>query len=114
MNWYLAALKKYAVFSGRARRKENWMFLLYWFFFGLLAFVLDYKVLGTRLFLFCPLYLIATFLPSLALLVRRLHDIGMSGWFVLTPWRDVVASAAQDGVPFPMADDILRYVKRFV
>ena len=82
MDWYLMALKKYAEFQGRSQRKEYWMFTL----FNLLAFfVLSIvgSVLGDQAELLTGLYSLGVLLPSIAVTVRRLHDIGKSGWFLL-------------------------------
>ncbi|KQX49977.1 MULTISPECIES: DUF805 domain-containing protein [unclassified Streptomyces] len=80
MNWYIDVLKKYAVFSGRARRQEFWMFELINFIIaiviGVIGTALDFSLLSV-------LYSLAIFLPSLAVTVRRLHDTGRSGWWVL-------------------------------
>ncbi len=78
MNWYLKCLKQYADFSGRARRKEYWMFVLFNF---LISFVIGFIVglLGLPDFLIY-VYSLAVFVPGLAVCVRRLHDIGKSGW----------------------------------
>jgi len=78
MNWYLAALKKYAVFSGRAQRKEYWFFGL---FNSLILLALgfvesDESVLTT-------LFALAVVTPSIAVTVRRLHDTGKSAWWLL-------------------------------
>ena len=86
MNWYLQVLRKYADFTGRARRKEYWMFALFNFIFLLVAFGLD-NVLGTAIDevgygLFYFLYVLAVLVPSLAVSVRRLHDVGKSGWMI--------------------------------
>ena len=81
MKWYLLVLKKYAVFSGRASRKEFWMFYLFNIIFAIVAGILDY-ILGTR-GLFSSLYNLAVFIPELAVTVRRLHDVGKSGWMLL-------------------------------
>jgi uncharacterized membrane protein YhaH (DUF805 family) len=85
MNWWLIAMKKYATFSGRARRKEYWMFALFNLIFGVAALMLD-VMLGTAVEeagfgLFYGLFLLAITVPSLAVLVRRLHDLGKSGWW---------------------------------
>ncbi|MGB6873617.1 MAG: DUF805 domain-containing protein [Dehalococcoidia bacterium] len=88
MNWYIKVLKKYAVFSGRARRKEYWMFFLFNFIFSLVASLID---LGIGLLTFAVfglgllsiLYALAVFVPGLAVAVRRLHDVGKSGWYLL-------------------------------
>ncbi len=87
MNWYLEVLKKYAVFNGRARRKEYWYFLLFSILISLaLAFVDD--MLGTfsakaGLGLLGGIYFLAVMIPGLAVSVRRLHDTSRSGWWVL-------------------------------
>ncbi|MFN0277822.1 MAG: DUF805 domain-containing protein [Pyrinomonadaceae bacterium] len=87
MNWYLGVLKKYAVFSGRARRKEYWMFVLFNAIFTIAAMILD-NVLGIAIkdVGYGPLYILytlATLVPTIAVAVRRLHDSGKSGWFIL-------------------------------
>jgi uncharacterized membrane protein YhaH (DUF805 family) len=86
MNWYLQVLKNYAVFSGRARRKEYWMFVLFNMIFAIVAMILD-NVLGIAIkgVGYGPisgLYLLAIIIPSLAVAVRRLHDVGKSGWMI--------------------------------
>lgn len=87
MNWYLTVLKNYAVFSGRARRKEYWMFVLFNVIFTIAAMILD-NVLGLAIKdvgygPFYIVYVLATLIPGLAVSVRRLHDIGKSGWYLL-------------------------------
>ena len=84
MHWYWEVLNKYAEFSGRARRKEYWMFYLVnsiiSFLLGLASgFISPFKMLTN-------IYIIATVIPSLAVSVRRLHDTGRSTWWVLTAW----------------------------
>jgi len=81
VDWYLAALKKYAVFSGRARRKEFWLFLVIaWVTLGLVGllegFVWSYSVLT-------GIYALALLMPFFAVTTRRLHDNGRSGVYVL-------------------------------
>ncbi len=87
MNYYLLALKKYAVFNGRASRKEYWMFLLFNIIFSIIAIILD-SIFGITIkeIGYGPIYILfilAMFLPALAISVRRLHDIGKSGWMYL-------------------------------
>lgn len=79
MDWYLSALKKYAVFDGRARRKEYWMFQLFYIIFLCIAVIID-MVIGT-LMVFYILYILAMAIPSISVTVRRLHDIDKSGWW---------------------------------
>ena len=88
MRWYLEAMKKYAVFSGRARRKRYWMFtlmnLLIVFVLGIVEGILriasdsDESVLG-------GVYILATLIPGIAVGVRRMHDTDHSGWWFLVP-----------------------------
>ena len=87
MNWYIEVLKKYAVFSGRARRKEYWFFVL---FNVIISFVLTVIDAATGTYdetvgagILSGIYLLAIFIPSLAVAVRRLHDTGRSGWWLL-------------------------------
>ncbi len=76
MSWYIAVLKKYVTFDGRARRKEYWMFALFNFIFAIVAMILD-NVLGlanenTGYGIIYTLYGLAVLLPGLAVGVRRL------------------------------------------
>ena len=91
MNWYTQVLKKYAVFEGRATRKEYWMFVLINL---LVAFAIGFitgLIGGARLSGTANLlYSLAVFLPSVAVGVRRLHDSGRSGWWLLLPLVNVV------------------------
>lgn len=87
MNWYLSVLKNYATFSGRARRKEYWMFTLFNFIIYIVLTILD-GALGlvnyeTGFGVLSGLYTLAVLIPGLAVLVRRLHDTNRSGWWVL-------------------------------
>ncbi len=84
MNYYLKVLQNYATFTGRARRSEYWYFVLFNGIFSIVAMILD-NVLGVALegIGYGPLYglyLLAMLIPGLAVVVRRLHDVGKSGW----------------------------------
>ena len=109
MSWFLVAVKKYAVFEGRARRKEYWFFVLFYLIF---AFVLGFidGLAGTvqaqtDIGLFGTIFGFALLLPSLAVAVRRLHDTGRSGWWVLINLIPVIGMivfivfAVQDSQP---------------
>ncbi|KAA9133407.1 DUF805 domain-containing protein [Marinihelvus fidelis] len=86
MNWYLTVLKKYAQFSGRSRRSEIWWFILFNIIVTIVLSIIDnvtgttnasgYGILGT-------IYALAVLLPSIAVGVRRLHDTGKTGWWIL-------------------------------
>jgi uncharacterized membrane protein YhaH (DUF805 family) len=86
MNWYLTVLKKYAVFSGRAQRAEYWYFVLFNLIFSFVLGAVD-GVLGTTtatgVQILRLIYTLAVMIPSVAVGVRRLHDIGRSGWWLL-------------------------------
>ena len=102
MEWMLLPLKRYAQFSGRSRRKEYWMFVLLIFIIYVIAMILD-SLLGfgttTRYAdvsetgaaagfnssggIITLLAMLALFLPSLAVAIRRLHDTDRSGWWIL-------------------------------
>jgi uncharacterized membrane protein YhaH (DUF805 family) len=88
MNVYLSVLKKYAEFTGRATRTEYWMFTLFSLIVSVVLTVLD-GVIGTAGAL-AGLYALATLLPSLGVLVRRLHDTGRSGWWFLVTFVPLV------------------------
>jgi uncharacterized membrane protein YhaH (DUF805 family) len=84
MNWYLAVLKNYAGFTGRARRKEYWMFALVNVIVAVVIEVIAIATKSTAILVLLSVYTLAVLIPSLAVLVRRLHDIGKSGaWFFI-------------------------------
>ena len=115
MNWYLEVLRKYAVFSGRARRTEYWTFTLVNIVVAtLLAFVDNSSVALTvstgvtaayGVGILSSLYSLAVLVPHLAVTVRRLHDTGRSGWWWLIGLVPVIGAvvliifAAQDSQP---------------
>ena len=89
INYYVGPLKQYAVFSGRATRKEYWLF----FFLNLIIYILLSfcegflrglgSPEGTPLPVLSFVYIIALLTPSLAVGVRRIHDAGKSAWWLL-------------------------------
>jgi uncharacterized membrane protein YhaH (DUF805 family) len=88
MKWFIKCFKQYFDFRGRARRKEYWYFSLFLIIFSIIAdwsarilgmLVGSYKVYLVLYVLFC----IATLIPSISVSVRRLHDIGRRGWWLL-------------------------------
>ena len=74
------AVKKYAVFSGRSRRKEYWLFMLFYMILNAVAMLIDGAMGIVILQLIVGLGLL---IPSIAVSVRRLHDRDKSGWWIL-------------------------------
>lgn len=104
MNYYLDAFKKFATLTGRTSRKSFWWFTIISFLFGIILYIIDVKmgnVIGMshtamnegnepigrfmrpRIGLLSGIYGLIIFIPSLSILVRRLHDISRSGWWIL-------------------------------
>ena len=81
VDWTVKVLKNYVNFEGRARRKEYWFYTLAIFIAIVVAMILD-AILGTG-YLFYAIVILGTFLPSLAVGIRRLHDTNRSGWWYL-------------------------------
>jgi uncharacterized membrane protein YhaH (DUF805 family) len=95
MDWYMTVMKKYADFSGRARRKEYWMFVLFNVIISIVLTILD-SLIGTMsesgYGVLSGLYSLAILIPSLAVGVRRLHDVGKSGWWLLISLIPLIGS----------------------
>jgi len=92
MKYYLKALQNYATFKGRASRSEYWYFVLFNVIFsivlGFVSGIVDLPILYT-------IYSLALLIPSIAVAVRRMHDVGKSGWFVLIPIYDLILACTQ-------------------
>lgn len=81
INWYLKVVKEnYANFNGRARRSEYWYFALVNVIISIVLAIVD-SIIGMQLL--GGIYSLALLIPSIAVGVRRLHDIGKSGWMLL-------------------------------
>lgn len=96
MNWYLKVIKQYADFKGRARRKEYWMFVL---INGLISFALGFLDgiigLAQKGFGISTLYNLVVLIPAIAVAVRRAHDVGKSGWFMLIPFYNLYLAVSE-------------------
>ena len=94
MEWYIKVIKSYSDFNSRARRKEYWMFTLWNILFALLAALLDYSFgIVYPLVGYGPLniaYALFVLVPGIAVTLRRLHDIGKSGWMYLVAFIPIV------------------------
>ncbi len=83
MNYYIRAFQNYVNFSGRDSRKQYWMFVL---FNIIVSFVISFVaglVLGDAGTYVGYVYDLAILLPSIAIAIRRMHDIGKSGFWIL-------------------------------
>ena len=105
MNWYVKVLKQYVDFSGRARRREYWMFFLVNLVIVIVLSLVD-TMLGMggwrsmsgggsfytsgSLGLLSGLYGLAVLLPTIAVAVRRLHDTDRSGWWILIGFIPII------------------------
>ena len=76
MDYFIGALKKYADFNGRARRKEYWMFVLIYMVINVILAVLGMDIISV-------IFGLALLVPSISIGARRLHDTGRSGWWQL-------------------------------
>tara|TARA_R110002033_G_scaffold165213_1_gene203013 strand:+ start:267 stop:626 length:360 start_codon:yes stop_codon:yes gene_type:complete len=91
--WYKKVIvENYANFEGRARRSEYWWFFLMNIIISIIinviAGLIKLPLLGTA-------YSLAVFIPSIAVAIRRMHDIGKSGWYILIPIYNIVLLATE-------------------
>ena len=101
----IQGFRKYAVFGGRATRSEYWWWVLFIAIADLILIVVD-DVIVNALGDYGPfgtLFWLATLLPGLAVTVRRLHDIGKSGWWLLAWYAIPFAAWLAAGVMFIVA-----------
>src|SRR5215210_822569 len=107
MSWFVEALKKYAVFSGRSRRKEYWYFAL--FVISIVLNIIDLLIGAydrtAGVGLLSSIFSLAILIPSIAVTVRRLHDTDRSGWWVLISlvpfigWIVLLVFTVQESTP---------------
>jgi uncharacterized membrane protein YhaH (DUF805 family) len=111
MEWYTTVLRKYVEFSGRARRKEFWMFTLFNVIIQIILSIID-RIIGTDYGngssgVLTSIYGLAVLLPSIAVGIRRLHDTNRSGWWILiglipcVGWIILIVWYATEGVAGP-------------
>ncbi len=89
MNWYIDVLKKYAVFDGRARRTEYWMFVLFNLIVAVVLSLID-RMTGHQIL--STLYALAVLLPGVGVGIRRLHDTGRIGWWLLIAFIPLIGA----------------------
>lgn len=95
MKWYLKVVRdNYANFEGRARREEYWMFVLFNFLIVIGIAIISGVLVGltdiSAFMGFYFIYILAVMIPSIAVAVRRLHDINKSGWFYLVGFIPII------------------------
>jgi uncharacterized membrane protein YhaH (DUF805 family) len=87
MNHYLNVWKNFANFKGRATRSEYWLFVLFnaiiFIILSQISLLIDFPYLSI-------IYYLAILIPTLAVGVRRMHDVGKSGWFLLVPIYNLI------------------------
>ena len=90
------AVKNYAGFTGRARRKEYWFFILFYLIFSIVLMFVDGATgslnANTGIGLFSGIFTLAMFIPSLAVAIRRLHDTDRTGWWILINFLPLIGS----------------------
>ena len=109
MSWFIEALRKYAVFSGRSRRKEYWFFVLFVVIISIVLTSIDGLIgaydRSTGAGLLSTIFSLAILIPSISVSVRRLHDIDRTGWWVLISlvplvgWIVLLVFHVQDSTP---------------
>lgn len=95
IEWYKKVVfNNYGNFNGRARRREFWMFTLLNAIIGYgLMFVLGF--ISPKLILLSSAYSLALIIPSIAVGVRRMHDVGKNGWYLLIPIYSLVLACTE-------------------
>lgn len=97
IEWYKKVVfENYANFSGRARRSEYWYFVLG---NAIISFTINIltALLSPKLVFLGIVYSLAVFIPTIAVLIRRMHDVGKSGWYILIPiYNLILACTAGD------------------
>ncbi|MEO8516152.1 MAG: DUF805 domain-containing protein [Flavobacterium sp.] len=93
IEWYKkVVIENYANFNGRARRSEYW-----WFFLMnvIISMVLGFVGGLIKFPLIATIYSVAVLVPSIAVAIRRMHDVGKSGWFILIPIYNLILACTE-------------------
>ena len=113
--YFVKVYKNYVNFEGRARRSEYWYFTLFYYIIAILLVFVDQAV-GSEEGYVGLAFMLGSFLPTIAVGVRRMHDVGKSGWYILIPIYNLVLACTNGDVGTneygydpkgdPMQDDI--------
>ena len=96
MEWYIKVVRdNYSNFEGRASRQEYWMFILFNSIFIIALSFIEVFLFGLYSELLSNLYALAILVPSIAVGIRRMHDTGKSGWFLLIPFYNFILAVTQ-------------------
>jgi uncharacterized membrane protein YhaH (DUF805 family) len=110
--YFLKALRNYANFEGRARRSEYWYFVLFYYLFSIPLIFVD-QAIGSEIDYAGVIYSLGMIIPSIAVGVRRMHDVGKSGWYILIPIYNLILFCTNGDTgpneygPDPKADPLL-------
>ncbi len=88
-DYFVKVLKNYTNFEGRARRSEYWYFTLFSIIISIVLSFADVAI-GSELGIIGLIFSLGTLLPSIAVAIRRMHDVGKSGWYILIPIYNLV------------------------
>lgn len=89
-------LNNYANFKGRARRKEYWMFgpitILIYIVLNVFSFI---PVIGVVFSILAGIFILGMMVPMFAVAIRRMHDVGKSGWYLLIPVYSLILACTE-------------------
>jgi uncharacterized membrane protein YhaH (DUF805 family) len=111
LNYFVKVLKNYVNFNGRARRSEYWYFTLVSIIISIILMFAD-SAIGSAEGILGLIFSFGTIIPSIAVGVRRMHDLGKSGWYILIPIYNLILACTngQEGTneygPDPKGDPL--------
>ena len=89
LDYFVKAYKNYANFEGRARRSEYWYYTLFYYLVSILLVFVDQGI-ESESGITGIIFTLASLIPSIAVGVRRMHDVGKSGWYLLIPIYNLI------------------------
>lgn len=82
INCFIRVFKNYATFHGRSSRKEYWSYIFIFYILFIVAVMIDFIA---DIYILGPLLAVIFLFPTISVSIRRIHDVGKSGWFILVP-----------------------------